>query len=606
MKVTQCLQQADNEGMHSIAFPTFGTGNFGYPAQVSADQMFGAIRTFFQTTRHNLITVVIFLYAPDNETSQVFEKSIGSFFQPYVQPTVDIKQDKPGDNKDKALKANFKASIITTFGNLEESKTDVILDTTTNFPKLNGIIPQNLLKAAGKELQDECDAKDKVTENMVVKTKAYKLKCQNIYHFVMPQWNQAKGETIISDCIYKCLMMMKGDALTSIAVPAIGTGGAKYDPATVAKGICSAVTRFGSESPDYACVVTVVFYPGGPQEPNTIIKSIIDKWKTDRNSEAGQPKPIKGVKMVNFNMPIEDDEDEDDVTFEIPKDTREFLLLQFMSDKTENVDTAFNTIKERIDKDRKEIVVTLDNKDAVDEVALIENDKKTFEEFGRIFKVSLNIDLKQRKIIITGLGDTVMECYQKILSELRDRKKMIMSKEIGSTLQKHVEWYFTEDKGDLWVPYPRYLSYILEEAFESNVNVKEFQDSNKKTYVVDFVKGNEVEKEDKHNATVVSVIRKDYTEGIGEVFPKCWTYMAEGENLAEVVLDSSDAEYKDAEAAFLKTIVPYNLSQIKEIRRVQNRKPVPAIPNKKEAAGNGPAKCAEYRTKSLSWLRRAS
>ncbi|KAH3884591.1 hypothetical protein DPMN_008574 [Dreissena polymorpha] len=271
-----------------------------------------------------------------------------------------------------------------------------------------------------------------------------------------------------------------------------------------------------------------------------------------------------------------------------------------MSDKTENVDTAFNTIKERIDKDRKEIVVTLDNKDAVDEVALIENDKKTFEEFGRIFKVSLNIDLKQRKIIITGLGDTVMECYQKILSELRDRKKMIMSKEIGSTLQKHVEWYFTEDKGDLWVPYPRYLSYILEEAFESNVNVKEFQDSNKKTYVVDFVKGNEVEKEDKHNATVVSVIRKDYTEGIGEVFPKCWTYMAEGENLAEVVLDSSDAEYKDAEAAFLKTIVPYNLSQIKEIRRVQNRKPVPAIPNKKEAAGNGPAKCAEYRTKSYA------
>ena len=45
------------------------------------------------------------------------------------------------------------------------------------------------------------------------------------------------------------------------------------------------------------------------------------------------------------------------------------------------------------------------------------------------------------------------------------------------------------------------------------MNVKEFQDSNKKTYVVDFVKGNEVEKEDKQNATVVSVIRKDFTEG---------------------------------------------------------------------------------------------
>ncbi|XP_053385259.1 protein mono-ADP-ribosyltransferase PARP14-like [Mercenaria mercenaria] len=584
--VLKCLEQAEKDHFTSIAMPTFGTGGFKYPDQVSASQMFTAIKEFFKKKRSYLKLIVVVMYGPAQQTCQTFyQEAVKAFTQMKAPTTTAVIADTaPVQNVGDLLWSVPKSStsLEISYGNLELAKADVILDTTISFPNLNGIIPESLSKRAGPQLKEECKRfKGNVSSGMIIETKGYNLDCKQVYHYFMPDWKESDGEQTISNCIDDCLQKMKQSGLRSIAIPSIGTGGARYNPRKVARGIYRAVADFGAANGDVNCHVNLVLFPAA-RDINKTFTEELQAFMSGKTNE--QKPPAKGVRFAEDGYDKDRVHVDDDIVISTKR--RDFLLIQFTSDDRKTVDLAFKSIKAKVESETRDVTIDLTKDGNIDDLDLVTankgKNKKTIEDIGEDYHVKVIVDTKTRKVKVRGLGDGVIKCYKRILRFLQEKHKEAVSKDIGKIVYQYIEWYYTEDGGKIWVPYPRHIRYLLEDANFTKATEKEFRDSNEKLYVVDFTKMEEYVKEKREKETTVSVIRKDLTEGALKALPHTWQAMGELENLKEVVLSSTDREYKDVVANFRVTVGNYRLSQIKEIRRIQNRTLYQQYQTKKE------------------------
>ena len=72
--MTKCMAEADKLEMGSIGFPSLGTGNLGYPADVVAQAMFEAALDYGrQHTNTNISDVFYILHKKDEALAQVSE-----------------------------------------------------------------------------------------------------------------------------------------------------------------------------------------------------------------------------------------------------------------------------------------------------------------------------------------------------------------------------------------------------------------------------------------------------------------------------------------------------------------------------------------------------
>ena len=72
MVVTKCLDLASQRGYATVALPALGTGNLGYPHNIVAQTMLGAVDRFLQTNPStSLKEVRIVVYHTDKKCLQV-------------------------------------------------------------------------------------------------------------------------------------------------------------------------------------------------------------------------------------------------------------------------------------------------------------------------------------------------------------------------------------------------------------------------------------------------------------------------------------------------------------------------------------------------------
>ena len=70
--IENCLEQANGDGMSSIAFPAIGTGGQHYPHDKVATVMFKQIREFSENTPNpSLCEIQIVLYEKDHKALRV-------------------------------------------------------------------------------------------------------------------------------------------------------------------------------------------------------------------------------------------------------------------------------------------------------------------------------------------------------------------------------------------------------------------------------------------------------------------------------------------------------------------------------------------------------
>ncbi|NXT34959.1 PAR14 polymerase, partial [Pelecanoides urinatrix] len=116
-------------------------------------------------------------------------------------------------------------------GNLCNYPVDVVVNASNEDLKHIGGLAQALLKAAGPELQQECDELVRKNGNLqpgcAVITGAGKLPCKNVIHAVGPRWRKDEAEKcvcLLRKTVKKSLQLAETYNHRSIALPAISGG----------------------------------------------------------------------------------------------------------------------------------------------------------------------------------------------------------------------------------------------------------------------------------------------------------------------------------------------------------------------------------------------
>ncbi|XP_052234938.1 protein mono-ADP-ribosyltransferase PARP14-like isoform X2 [Dreissena polymorpha] len=250
--VSKCLQKAAGSKFRSISFPALGTGALGYPSDQVADIMFDAVERFFKDYPKNSLESIYFvLWSGDAVALSAFEDVEKSKTTNIERRRIKPSQYIPNVGEEYAV-AEEKGEFTTTIGHvslkivqedLVKQTTGGIVNSTLDELDLSkGLVSKAILDAAGPGIQRECwqDANKKriQTEGIVV-TGPGKLMCQKIIH--LKARNSASGW---SEALLKGLREVDNLGLSSVALPALGTGGKGLSPDTMAKTMYQAVKQY--------------------------------------------------------------------------------------------------------------------------------------------------------------------------------------------------------------------------------------------------------------------------------------------------------------------------------------------------------------------------
>jgi len=128
----------------------------------------------------------------------------------------------------KRLKGGQEVAIVQ--GDLTADRSDAVVNAANVHLRHTAGLARALADAGGPSLQAECDAYIKkhkeAKTGAVVWSNPGKLPCKVVLHAVGPVWHGGDRDeaTLLGDCVRNCLAAADKKGLTSIAIPAIGSG----------------------------------------------------------------------------------------------------------------------------------------------------------------------------------------------------------------------------------------------------------------------------------------------------------------------------------------------------------------------------------------------
>ncbi|XP_039883588.1 protein mono-ADP-ribosyltransferase PARP14-like isoform X2 [Simochromis diagramma] len=215
--------------------------------------------------------------------------------------------------------------ILLTKGNIEATMTEVIVNSVPPNLNLNrGAVSKAILRAAGPKLQQSINAQG-ATGNVgeIIVTEGCQLKNKKVFHTVAPHWDngQCTSEKCLQGIFMDCLDMAENNNLTSISLPAIGTGDLCFPTAVVASLMLDKILEFSKKrKPKHLKKVHIVLYPSDRQ----CIQAFTDEFKKFPNA-SGRPfskltstSDMHETKMGNVTIQI--------VTGDITKETTDIIV----------------------------------------------------------------------------------------------------------------------------------------------------------------------------------------------------------------------------------------------------------------------------------------
>ncbi|XP_077985097.1 protein mono-ADP-ribosyltransferase PARP14-like [Glandiceps talaboti] len=262
--VTKCLEMAHLYSHSSIAIPAIGTGGLGFPKDITARIMYETVSQFSADNPTTSLTEIrIVVYDRDIPTCRAFEDEMKALhssalisygphdmsFDDTLGSTSTSSQTPPSFQTPEGMLVKVEK------GDIAAQKVDVIVNTTTTDCDLtNGVVSNAIYRAAGKSLQVEIYQKKlpTVNEGDVIVTGGGNLRCTYVFHLCIlgSSWDGgAKVKPLLRKVIQTCLSKASKSGMTSIAIPALGTGGLNYPRDVVAKIMYEEAITFSSKNP---------------------------------------------------------------------------------------------------------------------------------------------------------------------------------------------------------------------------------------------------------------------------------------------------------------------------------------------------------------------
>ncbi|XP_029658392.1 protein mono-ADP-ribosyltransferase PARP14-like [Octopus sinensis] len=162
---------------------------------------------------------------------------------------------------------NAGIKINLTIDSISNASVDVIVNSTNEHLQLDsGAISKLILNAAGPQIQRECNRKypQGISIYEIAVTKGYNLKCKNVFHLVLPPWDENFSHSILANLtqiITNCLEKAEKLGAKSLAFPTLGGGKLKYPIEQLPGIMYEAVKNYSIQNSSQIKVVNFVVYP---------------------------------------------------------------------------------------------------------------------------------------------------------------------------------------------------------------------------------------------------------------------------------------------------------------------------------------------------------
>ncbi|XP_026151983.1 protein mono-ADP-ribosyltransferase PARP9 [Mastacembelus armatus] len=257
--ISNILDEVRKNQLKTVAIPAISSGLFNYPLPQCADTIVSTVKQYYQHPPHRYFPDEIFLVNHDEPTVKEMERAchqiLGNVLPKMYSQAAGSNSTGGGMTSQSPLKIG---NVVLTLkkGKIEEQQTDVIVNTTSAELKLDsGTVSKALLMKAGFEMQKEI--KSAARKNYVIHTKPYNLKCKAVYHTWITRNSTVKEDLYKS--VSECLWLAATKYHTSIAFPAIGTGGLGLNKKEVAQIMSQAVANFAGNFQNKMEVYFVIF-----------------------------------------------------------------------------------------------------------------------------------------------------------------------------------------------------------------------------------------------------------------------------------------------------------------------------------------------------------
>uniref|UniRef100_A0A3Q3SM17 Poly [ADP-ribose] polymerase n=1 Tax=Mastacembelus armatus TaxID=205130 RepID=A0A3Q3SM17_9TELE len=285
LAVKESLKQAAKTNCSTIALPAISSGVFGFPVDLCAETIAEAVREYCDSPEGPGSLTEIHLVDNNDNTVRVLATAVNQQFSD-LRPTMAVPQPAGGRGA-AASGHNFSPALVgcrpgwmeqTTAeglkivlcqGNIQEQRTDVIVNTISETMNLNqGAVSKAILEAAGPALQSTVRSGAKTTVLQygdVVVTSGFKLSCRKVFHAVCPFWDNGTGKELTS-IIRFCLEEAEKLKMASLSFPPIGTGNLSFPKDLVSRVLLTEIHSFSRrKAPRHLKEVAIVVHPSSSQ-----------------------------------------------------------------------------------------------------------------------------------------------------------------------------------------------------------------------------------------------------------------------------------------------------------------------------------------------------
>uniref|UniRef100_A0A3Q2CMW6 Poly [ADP-ribose] polymerase 9-like n=1 Tax=Cyprinodon variegatus TaxID=28743 RepID=A0A3Q2CMW6_CYPVA len=260
------LDIVEKHGLVNVAIPAISSGLFNYPLPECAHTIVSAVKEYYmRLSPIRPVAQEIFLVNHDDPTVQAIENACHQIFHP--QQSTDPQNPPPSVQIGNVVLKLKK-------GNIEEQKTDVIVNTASKNKDLSkGKISSAILDKAGFQMQHEIWNDN--SRGCIVNTRPYRLHCKEVFHTFCTE--KRLDPAILYNSVLECLKRAAAQHYTSISFPAIGTGALGFSKDESATIMLQAVFDFSLNFQNKMEVYLVIF-PSDHETFQVLSETIFWKW----------------------------------------------------------------------------------------------------------------------------------------------------------------------------------------------------------------------------------------------------------------------------------------------------------------------------------------
>ena len=490
--------------MRSIAFPSIGTGNLGYPNDVVAGIMVKEVFDYLSANKKSCIDrvyLVIFM----QDTFDAFKKETGSYATNLSAPML---AKNPPKKKRASLYSpakstqassqdakSFSISNVTVNivrGDITASSRDVIVNPTDSTISLTGQgVAGAILQKGGDELKQLCHvltANGKVLDDstLVLETKATgALKSKGIFHICFEGRDSRKFHKIIAECLQKA----DRNGYTSIAFPAIGTGVQGYPNEQAATGMLTAIHQCSKQlhrlkTIDIVLYQTSVFETFALvfENPSILESGLMQRAKKFFGYGAGKSDVIPLLQDPRHNK----------------------LSIVIYAETAEHAESAEKKFYNFVDEIFK--------KDVIDDHLisdLTEEDELAIRKSAEHVEIIIDRD-PLNQIQLHGETTKVQDAKYAIVKKLSEMAQKSSKQREATQLSQTIRWRRMASDGP--EKYDDFTNYEIEQAYSKNPNGK-YTHGDAQSQVHFTIKFKEMQEVDNVSQSISKVARDDLLKG---------------------------------------------------------------------------------------------